>query len=77
MGEAVLWTCNSAEGDANQRKRGYYLEYAQPNAVDINSTSLRETLSKSYCCDEASLSTLGTQGLMRMLKVALEAGCDQ
>lgn len=53
--------------DSNVGKRGYYLQYARPASVDINSTSLRGALIQSHLLDEASLNQLSTGALLEIL----------
>lgn len=65
-----MWTCNGAD-DSNPDKKGYYLEFEKPNAVDINSTDLRESLTKIHRLEEIGLEGMSTEVIMSILKDVL------
>jgi hypothetical protein len=62
----VLWTCVGVD-DRNLGKRGYYLQYAEPAATDVNSTGLRKALIQDHNLNQASLNQLSTEELVLLL----------
>ncbi|KAJ9269156.1 hypothetical protein DTO212C5_4839 [Paecilomyces variotii] len=71
QGDVVLWTCNGAADDNHSEKRGYYLQFAEPSPVDINSTYLRGALTKSSSINEAKLNQLSIDALLKLLDTIL------
>lgn len=69
--EAVLWTCEGTATQTQNTRRGYYLQFMEPNAIDINSTTLRGLLTESHHVDEINLNQLSTTALLELLAPVL------
>lgn len=68
----VLWTCTGVDVGHTERK-GYYLQFAKPQPLDINSTDLRRDLIQTHSLNEETLSRLSTQALVKLFGRILEA----
>ncbi|KAE9961149.1 hypothetical protein BLS_003750 [Venturia inaequalis] len=71
MEEAVLWTCEGIATQTQNTRRGYYLQFMEPNAIDINSTTIRGLLTESHHVDEINLNQLSTTALLELLAPVL------
>jgi hypothetical protein len=66
--ETKFWICQGS-GSCIE-KRGYYLQFAEPNPVDINSSQLRSTLGNGHAMggqSEVQINQLSTETLLQHL----------